>query len=104
MYFVKKLRHDILLQPCYLDKYLKTSVRSRLIKELEGQCLGKHGYVISVLSVQDSDIIPGIIDNDSGCVNVVVWFDALLLRPFKNEVLDAIVVTASEEVRFFPSL
>ena len=101
MFFVKKLRRDILLEPKYLGSRLKLSVKKRIEEELQGQCLGKYGYVISVLPIQDEDITPGLIDNDTGSVNVIVWYNALLLRPFKNEVLDTVVVTASEEVPIF---
>ena len=86
MYFVKKLRRDILLEPKYLGQKLKECVKKKLLDDLEGQCLGKHGYVISILDIADADIIPGLIDNDTGCVNVVVWYSAILLRPFRNEV------------------
>lgn len=101
MFFVKKLRRDILLEPRFLGGRLNESVRRRVKEELEGQCLGKNGYVISILSIEDADIAPGAIDNDTGAVNVTVWYSALLLRPFKNEVLDTVVVTASEEHGFF---
>ena len=98
MYFVKKLRRDILLEPRFLGSRLKESVRARIREELEGQCLGKNGYVITILSIEDSDIRPGLVDNDTGSVSVAVWYSALLLRPFRNEVVDTVVVTASEEV------
>ena len=101
MFFVKKLRRDILLEPRFLGANLKKSVMRRVIDELEGQCLGRHGYVISILPIDPADIIPGLIDNDTGSVNVVVWFSAILLRPFPNEVVDSIVVSASEEVSYY---
>lgn len=101
MFFVKKLRRDILLEPKYLGSSLKKSVMKRIIDDLEGQCLGRHGYVISILPINPDDIIPGLIDNDTGSVNVVVWFSAILLRPFRNEVIDSIVVSASEEVSYY---
>ena len=104
--------------------------------ELEGQCLGKHGYVISILDVDDAEIFPGLIDNDSGAVSVTVFYSAILLRyfhlshlpltiyhvspspnfipypfhnpisrahdrPFRNEVMDTVVITATDENGFF---
>ncbi len=101
MYFVKKLRRDILLEPRFLGSRLRENVKKRIRDELEGQCLGKYGYVISILKIEDDDITPGLVDNDTGAVNVIVWYSALLLRPFRNEVIDTVVVTASEEVRIF---
>lgn len=52
--------------------------------------LGTYGYVISVVSVEDEDIQAGLIDIDTGAVNVSVFYTVILLRPFKNEVLDAV--------------
>ena len=48
------------------------------------------------MEVNESDIKSGIIDNDSGAVNVVIWYTALLFRPFTNEVQDSIVTTTTE--------
>jgi DNA-directed RNA polymerase II subunit RPB7 len=101
MFFVKKLRRDILLEPCYIGAKLKEKVKQRVMNELEGQCLGKHGYVISVLDIDDGEIYPGQIDNDTGSVNVTVWYSAIFLRPFRNEVIDTVVITATDENGFF---
>ena len=49
-------------------------MKHRIMTELEGQCLGKHGYVISILDVDDNEIFPGLIDNDSGAVSVTVFY------------------------------
>lgn len=40
MFFTKKLRRDILLEPSFLGSRLKDQVRQRVIDELEGMCLG----------------------------------------------------------------
>ena len=39
--------------------------------------------------MDENDIKPGYIDNDTGSVNVIVWYSAILFRPFTNEVVDA---------------
>ena len=76
---------------------MKQLVKKRLFDELIGACLGKNGYVIMIIDVNEDDIEPGIIDNDTGQVNVKVLYTALLFRPFKNEVIDAVVTSASDE-------
>jgi len=43
----------------------------------------------------------GMIDNDTGSVNIEVWYTAILFRPFTNEVCDAIVTTATEVTIYF---
>ena len=70
MFYVKKLHRNILLGPAFLGPHLKgigrtflsttresfsfacayiEAVKRRIFNELEGTCLGKHGYVIFVL-------------------------------------------------------
>lgn len=97
MFYLKKLRRDLLLHPCDLTSQITTIVKGRMMSELVGQCLGKLGFVIAILDIKDEDIHAGLIDNDSGAVLMSVWYDAVLLRPFRNEVLDAIA-TESDEV------
>ena len=70
------------------------------MKNVEGKCLGREGYVVAVLAVEESDIDTGIVDFDTGCVSVNARYSAILLRPFKNEVLDC-VVTHVNELGFF---
>lgn len=101
MFFIKKLRREVLLEPKYLGPSLKEHVRNKVIGELEGQCLGNHGYVISVLEIKNEDIVPGLIDNDSGSVQVTVYYSVILLRLFRNEVVDAVVSMASDANGFF---
>jgi DNA-directed RNA polymerase subunit E'/Rpb7 len=71
------------MEPIYLGAKLKVHVKHRVMQELEGQCLGRHGFVISVLDVKDEDIEPGLVDNDTGAVNVLVWYTVILLRPYR---------------------
>ena len=49
-----------------------------------------------MIEINNEDITPGLIDNDTGAVNVSVFYSAILFRPFLNEVMDAIVTTATE--------
>jgi DNA-directed RNA polymerase subunit E'/Rpb7 len=42
------------------------------------------------MDVTNEDISPGLIDNDTGSVNVSVYYSVILLRPFRNEVLDTV--------------
>jgi DNA-directed RNA polymerase subunit E'/Rpb7 len=70
--------------------------RERVRTELLGSSLGKHGYVIEIIEIKDEDIIVGLIDNDSGAVNITAWYNAILLRPFPNEILDSIVTNTNE--------
>jgi DNA-directed RNA polymerase II subunit RPB7 len=101
MFYMSRLRKDVLLDAHFLGRSLRSQVRKKIMDELEGQCIGKFGFVILILDIDDADIVPGLIDNDTGAANVTVWYNAIFLRPFKNEVLDAVVVFASDELGFF---
>jgi len=79
----------MLIEPMHLGPNLMQEVKLRVYAEMEGTCLGKLGYVVSVVEVNEKDIKPGFVDNDTGCVNVIVWYSAIMFRPFTNEVMDA---------------
>ena len=66
MFFLRKLRRDILLEPCNLGRNMKERVAARVKDELEGMCLGKLGYIILILKINEEDIKPGLIDIDTG--------------------------------------
>jgi len=101
MFFVKKLKRDILLEPIHLGPKMKKKVEWRLREELEGRCLGKHGYIVQILALDEGAIEPGKIDNDFGSVHMTVTYQAIMLRPFKNEVLDTVVFNAADDNGFF---
>lgn len=101
MFFYKRLKKELLLEPMYLGPNLMTLVRDRIISEVEGTCLGNLGYVVSIQGINEEDIRPGFIDNDTGSVNVVVWYSAILFRPFTSEIVDAVVTSASDSQGFF---
>ena len=48
MFFYKKLKKDLFVEPMFLGPNLMTIVRERIFSEVEGTCLGKFGYVVSV--------------------------------------------------------
>mmetsp|Transcript_9462 Transcript_9462/g.13662 ORF Transcript_9462/g.13662 Transcript_9462/m.13662 type:complete len:174 (-) Transcript_9462:2110-2631(-) len=54
-------------------------------------------YVVNVIEVREDQIRSGIIEYDTGNVVFYVKYDALLLRPFVNEVLDATVTQCNTQ-------
>jgi DNA-directed RNA polymerase II subunit RPB7 len=99
MFFLKEMRKDILLKPEDMGPDWNAEIKKTLFDELNGQCLGKHGYVVAVLGVDK--IIPGIIDNDTGSAHFTIKYKVMLLRPFRHEVIDTVVTVASEEAGIF---
>jgi DNA-directed RNA polymerase subunit E'/Rpb7 len=48
MFFLKKLRKDMLIEPALLGPKLMVMVKRRIYGEVEGTCLGELGYVVGV--------------------------------------------------------
>ena len=91
MFYVKTLEHEIVLQPSYFGPKLKATIVRLLKEEVEGLALAEYGFVVNVIEVPEDQIKSGIIEYDTGNVVFHVKYTALLLRPFVNEVLDAVV-------------
>eukprot|EP01135_Chromosphaera_perkinsii_P005869 Nk52_evm2s370 gene=Nk52_evmTU2s370 len=92
MFFHTELNHEILLHPRYFGPRLSKILLQKLNSEIEGTCMGKHGFVIMVTEVVD--ISKGKIQEGlewKGLVTFSVKYKAVVFRPFKGEVLDAIV-------------
>ena len=53
--------------------------------------IGKYGYVVTVAVIEDSSIGKGQIDETSGFVTFKVGYKAIVMRPFRNEVIDVVV-------------
>ncbi|KAL3924620.1 MAG: hypothetical protein SGILL_000934 [Bacillariaceae sp.] len=77
--------------PVLFGPKLKTTIVNRLKEEVEGLALAEYGYVVNVIEVPEHKIKSGIIEYDTGNVVFSVEYTALMLRPFTNEVLDAVV-------------
>lgn len=83
------MEHEILLHPRYFGPQLLDTVRQKLYTEVEGTCTGKYGFVIAVTSI--NEIGAGNIQAGQGFVVYPVKYKAIVFRPFKGEVLDAVV-------------
>ncbi|XP_069697801.1 DNA-directed RNA polymerase II subunit RPB7 isoform X1 [Periplaneta americana] len=95
------LEHEILLHPRYFGPQLLETVKQKLYTEVEGTCTGKYGFVIAVTSIDS--IGAGLIQPGQGFVVYPVKYKAIVFRPFKGEVLDA-VVTQVNKVGMFAEI
>nr|CAD7594566.1 unnamed protein product [Timema genevievae] len=95
------LEHEILLHPRYFGPQLLETVKQKLYTEVEGTCTGKYGFVIAVTTIDN--IGAGIIQPGQGFVVYPVKYKAIVFRPFKGEVLDA-VVTQVNKVGMFAEI
>lgn len=89
MFYHIQLEHEIDLHPRYFGPNLLDTVKKKLFKEVEGTCTGKYGFVIAVTNIDS--IGDGVIQSGTGFVTYPIKYRAIVFRPFKGEVLDAIV-------------
>ena len=61
---------------------------------MEGTCTGKHGFVIAVTTIDNIGL--GAIQPGRGFALYPVKYKAIVFRPFKGEVTDAIVTQVNK--------
>ncbi|KAH8550378.1 RNA polymerase Rpb7 [Umbelopsis sp. PMI_123] len=94
MFFLKDLSHTISLHPSYFGPNMQTQLVSKLYADVEGTCSGRFGYIITVVlihSIGKGKILPG-----SGLAEFKVKYQAIVFKPFKGEVVDAVVTTVNK--------
>jgi DNA-directed RNA polymerase II subunit RPB7 len=106
-----QLEHEILLHPRYFGPELLHTVKQKLFSEVEGTCSGKYvycfkifeginifniltvifryGFIVAITSIEN--IGSGMIQSGRGYCSYPVKYKAIVFRPFKNEVVDAVV-------------
>ena len=82
---------ELTLHPRDLGPRLKHRIRELLCAEVEGKSLGKYGYVVKVENISEKDTDKGKIDSETGMVSYNIKFFAIVFRPFRLEVVDAVV-------------
>lgn len=73
---------------------MHTQIKEKLYQDVEGTCSGRYGYIITVLSL--SNISKGKVLPGSGLAEFKVNYQAIVFKPYKGEVLDAIVTTVNK--------
>ncbi|VDK50361.1 unnamed protein product [Anisakis simplex] len=89
MFYHIPLDHEICLHPKYFGPDLLETVKRKLFNEVEGTCTGKYGFVIAVTTIDN--IGSGLIQPGRGFVVYPVKYRAIVFRPFKGQVVDAVV-------------
>jgi DNA-directed RNA polymerase II subunit RPB7 len=82
------------LHPRYFGCELKQVVEKKLKEEVEGTCTGRFGYIIMVVEITDPGA--GVLIPTTGYAEFKIAYKALLLKPFKNEVVDGTVTTCNK--------
>jgi len=100
MFYVKWIPHSVVLSPVHFGPKLYSTIKRLVTTSVEGTALSHYGYIIRVLEVPEDKMEGGVIAYDTGEVAYEVMYKALVFRPFKNEVTDA-VVTDVNQLGFF---
>lgn len=90
----KDLSHTISLHPSFFGPNMQTQLNDKLYTDVEGTCSGRFGYIITVVrihSIGKGKILPG-----SGLAEFKVKYQAIVFKPFKGEVVDAVVTTVNK--------
>lgn len=114
-----------MLHPSYFGAQLEDYLRQKLYEDVEGTCSGKHGYlslsisqdlslcihfpgihahiraryIISVITI--TDIGEGKIIPSTGQAKFKTRYTAIVMKPFKGEVVDAKVVNVNKASLLF---
>ncbi|KAL9939697.1 hypothetical protein V8E36_001514 [Tilletia maclaganii] len=94
MFFLQTLKHTINLHPSYFGPNMISYLEAKLRDEIEGSCSGRYGYIIRVLRIISSG--QGVIKPSTGVAEFVMEYNAIVFKPFKGEVVDAVVTTVNK--------
>lgn len=96
MFFLKDLSLTLTLHPSYFGPHMAQYLKSKLLQDVEGTCTGQFGYIICVMDGMKIDVGKGRVIPGSGSAEFDVKYRAIVWRPFKGEVVDAIVTNVNK--------
>ncbi|BAM38741.1 DNA-directed RNA polymerase II [Theileria orientalis strain Shintoku] len=94
MYFVVEQWKLINLKPSQLGPNYQQNIEEMLRDQVEGHCTAKYGYVVCVIRIVHNDM--GRVQDGTAMIVVNVKYQAIVFKPFKDEVLDAIVTDVNK--------
>ncbi|KAK4783708.1 hypothetical protein SAY86_018076 [Trapa natans] len=98
MFFHITLERNMQLHPRHFGRNLKENLVTKLMKDVEGTCSGRHGFVVAITGIEN--VGKGLIRDGTGFVTFPVKYQCVVFRPFKGQILEA-VVTMVNKMGFF---
>lgn len=99
MFFHVRREKNVVLEPRHFGARMKDVIMEKIKLEMEGTCSGRYGFIVCITHIEN--VSEGIITDDGTArAKFAVEYDCVAYRPFKNEVLDA-VVTQVNKFGFF---
>ncbi|CAN7140284.1 unnamed protein product, partial [Brassica rapa subsp. narinosa] len=98
MFFHIVLERNMQLHPRFFGRNLRENLVSKLMKDVEGTCSGRHGFVVAITGIES--VGNGLVRNGTAFVTFPVKYQCVVFRPFKGQILEA-VVTLVNKMGFF---
>merc|ERR1719387_1787847 len=99
MFFVLTLNKYVIVEPKILGPGFKDIVRDMLVHNVEGSNL-EDGLGLVVAVIRILEVGQGKLQDNTGLILVPTTYKALVMKPFKNEVIDC-QVTEVNKLGFF---
>jgi DNA-directed RNA polymerase II subunit RPB7 len=93
MFFIVTIVREFTMTPEYFGPGLQDQIRKKVFKEVEGSVDGRYGWIVSVVNI---DHIPRGLIQEGGSAVFQITFRAIVFRPFRNEILDAVTTSVDE--------
>ncbi|GJV25719.1 ribonuclease H-like domain-containing protein [Tanacetum coccineum] len=82
--------------PRHFGRELREKLVSKLMKDVEGTCSGRHGFVVAITGIED--IGKWIIRDGTRFVTFLAKYLYVVFRPFKEEILEATVTIVNKVI------
>lgn len=94
MFLLKTLYFIVTLRPMDFTKDINDKIRNKINAAVEGKCILPHGFVICVDEILK--ILPLQV-NEEGHALFKVKYNALVFKPYRDEVIDVIISSITNE-------
>ncbi|KAF7129236.1 hypothetical protein RHSIM_Rhsim10G0155000 [Rhododendron simsii] len=95
MFFHIVLERNMQLHPRHFGRDLREKLVAKLMKDVEGTCSGRHGFVVAITGIES--VGKGLIRDGTGFVTFPVKYQCVVFRPFKGEILEAVVTMVNKD-------
>ncbi|XP_021728536.1 DNA-directed RNA polymerase II subunit RPB7-like isoform X2 [Chenopodium quinoa] len=96
MFFHIMHKRNMQLHPRHFGTRLRDKLVSKLMKDVEGTCSGRHGFVVAIMGIKH--VGKGLIRDGTGFVTFPVKYKCVVFRPFKGEILEAVVTMVNKGI------
>ncbi|GAB5363536.1 hypothetical protein AAMO2058_000891700 [Amorphochlora amoebiformis] len=95
MFFLLDRQDKVELPPSCFGKGIEKKISDKLKEKVEGKCTGRYGYTILVARIQKTK--KGRLDVVTGNAHFMVNYQAIVFKPYKNEVLPTEVSNVTDQ-------